>query len=177
MKLMTNETPISIRIPAALLRRLDEEAAKQSRSRSNLIVLLIEQATCQKALAALKPTKKKSKTKDVRETAHYRLDNDGRKGRARQFRVVPKEDYTRDFVYEIGWTNLTEARRRLEATEQRHGESDINIREGIACDHDVLYDPIYDKDGKEIECQPHSVNPECEDCTQVKAAVTSKGQA
>jgi len=40
---MTNETPISIRIPVGLLRRLDKEAAKQSRSRSNLIVLLIEQ--------------------------------------------------------------------------------------------------------------------------------------
>jgi len=37
-----NETPISIRIPAELLARLDEEAAKQRRSRSNLILLLIE---------------------------------------------------------------------------------------------------------------------------------------
>ena len=38
---MTNDVPISIRIPAELLARLDEEAAKQHRSRSNLIVLLI----------------------------------------------------------------------------------------------------------------------------------------
>lgn len=36
------ETPISIRIPAELLARLDEAAAEQHRSRSNLILLLIE---------------------------------------------------------------------------------------------------------------------------------------
>jgi metal-responsive CopG/Arc/MetJ family transcriptional regulator len=36
-----NETPISIRIPVELLARLDEEAKKQDRSRSNLVVLLI----------------------------------------------------------------------------------------------------------------------------------------
>jgi metal-responsive CopG/Arc/MetJ family transcriptional regulator len=36
------ETPVSVRIPLELLKRLDALAAKEKRSRSNMILLFIE---------------------------------------------------------------------------------------------------------------------------------------
>jgi|ERR1039458_4378654 hypothetical protein len=122
-------------------------------------------------------TTKKDK-KDVRETAHFIIESNDKKGRAAQFKVVPLQAMPSNYFYDTGWMTLSTAKFDLVRAEALYVEMLEEIKEGMSCDHGAYYSPVYDKDGKEIEYPAHSVNPECSDCCpQAEAATVTPERA
>lgn len=123
------------------------------------------------------PKRTKKAEKDVRETAHFKIVSSGR-GFGRRYDIISKtnEPLVQQSFTSYGYKGgtLDDALADLQSKENdlRHelesAKEDIEL--GHRCDHGEYY---HNADGEFQEAEPHSLNPECNECCPIREGVAA----